>query len=352
MAARMAARIAARMMTRMAPIPGGTFTMGSDAPAGLRGRGRPGPLRRARRRSCSDVACVSNVDFSKFVRATGYETEAERIGWSYVFHAQLHPDADASREGRNRARRPVVAGGRGRVLAGTRRTGVLDHRPGEASGGSCLLERRIGLRGVGGQAASHRVRVGAGPRGAVSMSARIRGGTTWSPAVCIARTSGRGTFRGSTRPRTAGSAPPPWTCSSRTDSVCSTWRETSGSGAPTGGAFPGTAGRAPETRVNPTGPDSGDARVMRGGSFLCNASYCDRYRVSARTRNRAGYFRRQHRVSVRARCPRRQVTGSRSPTPTRHTAQRSVRRLAVQLGTGTEGTLHNSFRWIVRSDDG
>jgi formylglycine-generating enzyme required for sulfatase activity len=39
------------------------------------------------------------------------------------------------------------------------------------------------------------------------------------------------------------------------------------------------------TRVNPQGPDAGSAKVIRGGSFLCHASYCNRYRVAARTSN-------------------------------------------------------------------
>jgi len=33
---------------------------------------------------------------------------------------------------------------------------------------------------------------------------------------------------------------------------------------------------------NPRGPESGDRRVQRGGSYLCHLSYCRRYRVSAR----------------------------------------------------------------------
>jgi sulfatase modifying factor 1 len=50
----------------------------------------------------------------------------------------------------------------------------------------------------------------------------------------------------------------------------------------------------PETRVNPKGPTTGHdvgkgggpGRVMRGGSYLCHDSYCNRYRVGARTATR------------------------------------------------------------------
>ncbi len=41
------------------------------------------------------------------------------------------------------------------------------------------------------------------------------------------------------------------------------------------------------TRSNPVGPPGGEARVMKGGSFLCHASYCNRYRVAARSSNTA-----------------------------------------------------------------
>lgn len=39
------------------------------------------------------------------------------------------------------------------------------------------------------------------------------------------------------------------------------------------------------SRTNPKGPPSGIAKVMRGGSYLCHESYCNRYRLAARSRN-------------------------------------------------------------------
>ncbi|SHG81986.1 Formylglycine-generating enzyme, required for sulfatase activity, contains SUMF1/FGE domain [Marivita hallyeonensis] len=37
--------------------------------------------------------------------------------------------------------------------------------------------------------------------------------------------------------------------------------------------------------LNPQGPSTGENRVMRGGSYLCHDSYCNRYRVAARSAN-------------------------------------------------------------------
>ena len=39
------------------------------------------------------------------------------------------------------------------------------------------------------------------------------------------------------------------------------------------------------TRRNPVGPPSGLSKVIRGGSYLCHESYCNRYRLAARTSN-------------------------------------------------------------------
>jgi formylglycine-generating enzyme required for sulfatase activity len=39
------------------------------------------------------------------------------------------------------------------------------------------------------------------------------------------------------------------------------------------------------TRNNPVGPRRGASKVIKGGSYLCHKSYCNRYRVAARSSN-------------------------------------------------------------------
>jgi formylglycine-generating enzyme len=43
--------------------------------------------------------------------------------------------------------------------------------------------------------------------------------------------------------------------------------------------------RREDRRRNPVGPPNGTLRVQKGGSYLCHASYCRRYRVAARQGN-------------------------------------------------------------------
>ena len=66
-------------------LPGGTATVGTAAPV-LREDGE-GPCRRVTVAPFRiDAMAVSNRRFAAFVAATGYRTEAERFGWSFVFH--------------------------------------------------------------------------------------------------------------------------------------------------------------------------------------------------------------------------------------------------------------------------
>ena len=70
----------------MAVLPGGEFLMGTEDAAGFPADGE-GPVRRVRLKPFAiDRTAVTNARFAAFVQATGYRSEAERIGWSFVFH--------------------------------------------------------------------------------------------------------------------------------------------------------------------------------------------------------------------------------------------------------------------------
>lgn len=74
----------------MVALDGGTFLMGASAADGYVADGefarsvRVAPFR-------IDACAVTNAAFSQFVDATGHESDAERFGWSFVF-AGLLPD--------------------------------------------------------------------------------------------------------------------------------------------------------------------------------------------------------------------------------------------------------------------
>ena len=76
----------------MIELPGGRFLMGTDDPAGFPQDGE-GPVRPVILAPFAiDQYPVSNRLFAEFIRATGYVTEAEQYGWSFVFWAHLPQD--------------------------------------------------------------------------------------------------------------------------------------------------------------------------------------------------------------------------------------------------------------------
>jgi formylglycine-generating enzyme required for sulfatase activity len=75
----------------MVLLPGGTFLMGNEDAAARRGDGE-GPVREVAVAPFRIDACaVTNAAFAGFVAATGHRTEAERFGWSFVFAGFLTP---------------------------------------------------------------------------------------------------------------------------------------------------------------------------------------------------------------------------------------------------------------------
>uniref|UniRef100_A0A1B6EGF2 Sulfatase-modifying factor enzyme-like domain-containing protein n=1 Tax=Clastoptera arizonana TaxID=38151 RepID=A0A1B6EGF2_9HEMI len=81
--------------TQMAFIPGGTFTMGTNKPILI--QDGEGPEREVKINDFyMDIYEVSNAEFIKFVKNTGYITEAEVFGDSFVFEYLLSPRVRAN----------------------------------------------------------------------------------------------------------------------------------------------------------------------------------------------------------------------------------------------------------------
>jgi len=80
---------------RMVRIPAGGFTFGNDVyPYPM---DREGPARKVYVRTFDiDETEVTNEAFAQFVQATGYKTEAEKYGWSFVFEPLLSHDVSAT----------------------------------------------------------------------------------------------------------------------------------------------------------------------------------------------------------------------------------------------------------------
>lgn len=76
-------------------VPGGTALIGTDRPV-LRDDGEA-PLRRKKIGAfLCERGTVTNAAFARFVAETGYVTEAERIGWSFVFIGFLRDGHEAT----------------------------------------------------------------------------------------------------------------------------------------------------------------------------------------------------------------------------------------------------------------
>src|SRR5579884_1785647 len=73
----------------MVRLDGGRFLMGTDSEEGFPADGE-GPVREVFVDPFYiDIYPVTNERFAEFVKATGYRTESERLGWSFVFQGHI-----------------------------------------------------------------------------------------------------------------------------------------------------------------------------------------------------------------------------------------------------------------------
>jgi formylglycine-generating enzyme len=221
---------------------------------------------------------VMNAQFAAFVQATGYRTEAQSFGWSFVFAQFLPEDFPATRavvgapwwrqvegadwahpEGphstiEDRADHPVVHVSWNDARAFCAWTEA--RLPSEAEWEYAARGGLVGCRFPWGEElepdGEHRMNVFQGTFPAHNTEADGYAGTA---PVHAFMPNGFGLYQ-------------------MTGNV---WEWTAD-------WFSATYYRA-SPREDPQGPASGVARVMRGGSYLCHASYCNRYRVDARSSN-------------------------------------------------------------------
>ena len=86
---------AADIISKLVQLEGGTFLMGTDSVDGFPSDGE-GPIREIAIDSFRiSPYAVTNAEFKRFVDETGYVTEAEKFGWTYVFHLLASPEISA-----------------------------------------------------------------------------------------------------------------------------------------------------------------------------------------------------------------------------------------------------------------
>lgn len=265
----------------MVRLDGGRFWMGTDNEEGFPADGE-GPVREVTLDPFRiDLHPVTNEQFGEFVRRTGYVTEAERFGWSFVFQGHIPAEA-VKRLVDDRA-------------PGTQwwcKVDGSDWRHPEGPDTSITARPHHPAVHVSWNDAAEYARW-AGKRlpTEAEWEYAARGGLeqkiyAWGDELTP---EGRhlcniwqGEFPLHDAAEDGYSAPAPvdafpangyglYAVAGNTWEWCADWFHP---------AYHVTA-----TRVNPVGPAAGTNRVMRGGSYLCHKSYCNRYRVAARTSN-------------------------------------------------------------------
>lgn len=261
-------------------VPGGTYRMGDPFDEGYAADGETPVHEVAVSGFRIDATAVTNEQFAAFIAATGYRTEAETYGTSAVFHLLA------------RAAKDDVLG----VASGTPwwlnvRGADWAHPGGPQSHWSTAADHPV-VHVSHNDALAYCRWAGRRLPTEAEWEYAARGGLDdqrypWGNSLLGPRDEHlcniwQGTFpvQNSVEDGHVGTAPvrsfPPngyglYEVSGNVWEWCSDW------------FLPKYYRNSP--RENPQGPTIGSGRVMRGGSYLCHDSYCNRYRVAARSSN-------------------------------------------------------------------
>ncbi|WP_133832778.1 formylglycine-generating enzyme family protein [Arthrobacter sp. AG258] len=260
-------------------IPGGTFMMGDAFGEGYVADGETPVHEVSLNDFRIDATTVTNRMFSVFVLATGYRTEAEQFGCSAVFHTLSTASRDDVLAAAPAA--PWWLNIRGAYWAqptgpGSSWKTIPDHPAVHISHNDALA-----YCGWAGRRLPTEAEWEYAARGGLA-GKRYAWGNDLAPDGDHRCNIWQGTFptNNTLDDGYLGTAPvrsfPPngfglYEVAGNVWEWCSDW------------FLPKYYRNSP--RVNPQGPTIGAGRVMRGGSYLCHDSYCNRYRVAARTAN-------------------------------------------------------------------
>lgn len=264
----------------MVALPGGRFLMGTDYAHGFPMDGE-GPVRSVVLRPFEiDVTPVTNALFADFVLQTQYRTEAERFGWSFVFSGHIPRGRFRSLVRDTVAATPwwcLVPGakwdapeGPGSGIANRADHPVVHVSHTDAAAYAHWAGKRLPTEAEWEYAARGGLVQQLFPWGNELEQDGVHHCNVWQgefPKTDIAADGFAGTCPVKAFPANGFGL---------FSSVGNTWEWV---------ADWFSAQHLKTEATNPKGPKHGTSRVMKGGSFLCHASYCNRYRVAARTQN-------------------------------------------------------------------
>ena len=268
----------AASLAAMVSLPGGAFLMGTEDGEGFPSDGE-GPVREVRLKPFRiDPTAVTNEHFARFVADSGYVTDAERFGWSFVFGGLLPDDFP---ETRGVAAAPwwrEVLGASWRAPEGSQSS--IDAR-GDYPVVHVSWNDAMAYCAWAGKRLPTEAEWEYAARGGLD-AARYPWGDELTPGGRHMCNIWQGTFPATNTADDGyyGTAP-----ADAFDANGFGLHNTSGNAWEWCADWFSPTYHANGPREDPSGPPSGEEKVIRGGSYLCHRSYCNRYRVAARSSN-------------------------------------------------------------------